>query len=166
MLTPGADGALRHQAALALGASREAAAEYPGALGAALGDAEGRVRVAAMRALADSRPDSIPDAVEVLVEALASEGAAGRASAAEALFFAGLALKPHAEALVAAMKDEEFAVRVAAIRALEQGGRTCVRGAGAEIARLAKQDPDIDVRRAAVATLREYRLDVMFGLAS
>jgi len=159
------DSAIRCSAAVALRGAGEAAASHAAALLTALRDPDPQVGVAAMRALVDTSPGSVPEAAACLEEGLRAPDPARRAGAAKALAFAEPAtLRPHAEALAQALDDAEGTVREAAARALEVAGRQPVRDAGARLGALAKQDPDIDVRRAAVAALREHRLDIKFGV--
>lgn len=159
-----ADPDVRYHAAVALRGIKQAAAAHSTALIDALQDDDVRVRVAAMRAIVESNPDDVPKAMEVLAASLKSADPCLRACSAEALSHAGLSLKPHAEALAGTLEDLHYPVRLAAVRALESAGRTAVRDSGAKLAKMAKEDPDIDVRRAATSALREHRLDVKFGI--
>lgn len=155
----------RRLAAVALEGIKQAAAPHNEALLRSLGDGVGAVRVAAMRALvATAEPQVVETALEVVAAALTDQDAELRAAAAQCMASAGFAAKAHAEALIAALDDEEFPVRLAAVRAIDGSGRMGVRAAGAKLGHLALKDPDIDVRRAASSCLREYRLDKRFGL--
>mmetsp|Transcript_3900 Transcript_3900/g.14522 ORF Transcript_3900/g.14522 Transcript_3900/m.14522 type:complete len:460 (-) Transcript_3900:44-1423(-) len=155
----------RHLAAVALEGIRQAATPYCEALLASLSDPDASVRIATMKALivaADA--ETIGRALEVVAGSLKSSEASLRAAAAECMACTGLAAKPHTEGLIETLGDEEFPVRLQAVRALEGAGRMAVRECGAKLAKLALEDPDIDVRRAATGCLREFRLDKRFGL--
>mmetsp|Transcript_13786 Transcript_13786/g.35003 ORF Transcript_13786/g.35003 Transcript_13786/m.35003 type:complete len:454 (+) Transcript_13786:100-1461(+) len=158
------DPSIRRFAAVALEGIGQAAASHSDALIAALEDAEASTRVQVMKALVAASPDDAPKAMDIVAESLKAQEPELRAAAAECLACVGLAAKQHAEALADALGDEEYPVRLAAIRALEGSGRLPVRASGPVLAKLAKGDPDIDVRRAAAACLREYRLGLKFGL--
>merc|ERR1711979_23622 len=95
---------------------------------------------------------------------LEDKDTAARACSAEALGLAQEAAQPHTPDLAKALHDEEFDVRLAAVKALHAAGRQAVRDCGKRLAELAVDKDDPELRRTAKFALRDYRLAVRFGI--
>mmetsp|Transcript_167922 Transcript_167922/g.322421 ORF Transcript_167922/g.322421 Transcript_167922/m.322421 type:complete len:460 (-) Transcript_167922:15-1394(-) len=157
---------VRYWAVVGLGTMGPDAAEFEAVLTAAVNDADGFVSLAATRAVKNvcGRP-SLKKIVVMLTRRLQHKKETVRACAAEALSVVGDVALPQAGALRDVLTDEDFHVKLNALRALADMGAPAVRPGGAAIAELAKSDPDPEIRRTALKILLSCNLAQRFGLS-
>jgi len=158
LLVKDTDKRIRAGAATALGGAGKAAVAHSEALTRALTDVDAAVRTEAAKALAVVNPDGGPSAAAVIAPGLKDKDPLYRLAAAEGLRELGSSALQHVFALEELMKDGRAEIRVAAVRALLSVGRGAVKGAQADLAELAKSDPDAMVRRAALTALDKCEL--------
>jgi len=89
-----------------------------------------------------------------------------RCRAIEATGAAREAALPFLDAVAGCLEDENVAVRLASMEALHCAGKRGVRKGDKTLAKLAKTDPDSQVRREALGLLRHYMIAGKFGLDS
>ncbi|CAE8594912.1 unnamed protein product [Polarella glacialis] len=158
------DGTVRGWVAVAFSVMGPTAAQFAGDLKAALGDAAVEVRPLAMRALARQVPEAVPEALAYFVELLKHDDPSTRMSSIEAIGFARDQAMDVVPSLIECLGDENVKVRLASLEAIASVGQRAVRKADKAIAKLAKTDPDTDVRRAAVTQLRNNMLAQKFDV--
>lgn len=164
MLREDEDDAIRHHAAAAFSSMGSPAAEFAEVLRGALQDKNPDVWPPAMQALARNVPDSVEDALVFFSPILMDEDSHRRAQAATAMGMAKDRALAHCPPIVELLEDEAVEVRKAAMETLVNIGQRGIRKGDTLMAKVARTDPDNDVRRRALQLLRQYFLAGKFGL--
>lgn len=157
---------VRAKAAWAMAAMGSAAADYMAVITMAVKDENPDVWPPMLRIISRHLPQALTEALTEMSSHVGEGDPQRRCRAIEATGAAREAALPFLDAVAGCLEDENVAVRLASMEALHCAGKRGVRKGDKTLAKLAKTDPDSQVRREALGLLRHYMIAGKFGLDS
>ena len=155
---------VRAKAALAMSAMGHAAAQYMALVTLAVKDENPEVWPPVLRIISRHLPEALTEALTEMSTHVAEGDPQRRCCAIQAMGAARDAALPFLDAVAACLEDKNVDVRLASMEALHCAGKRGVRKGDKILAKLAKTDPDSQVRREALGLLRHYMIAGKFGL--
>jgi len=158
------DAKVRYWSAWALGDIGAPALKFlPLLIEASPNDPDPETRVSATKACVKLNQDAAKTVAPDVAKSLVHEEALFRESAAKSIGALGQDAMPQARGLDQSLKDEDAAVRLAAVRAILNMGKPAVRICGASLGECSRTDKEFDVRKLSAFVLHEFGLAAKYG---